>query len=541
MISAKFLGSCALPARLLTCRKANLVTKSRDCPGCSGRYVKAGRIAFVSAVLMSIALEAQAVDIDVPAGDSRAFLAAISEANASPDLSIIRLNGGSDYLLNLSRDAPEPVSTGIIIQGNNAHIVGAGEESYGPLFRISNQGALELSDLTIRGFRGTASASVQDGSLIRNAGVLHARHISIEHIGIQSEGVALSGVFTNYGRAELAQVRVADITVDSTDRHFVTIALYNRGAARLENVLIVDGNGGDPESVGPRGAYIQNVGFSSLDLRFSSLILQSEPAGGAPPFLAILDSLAGFSGKPETSVSGSMFVGTDCSYSDLAVSGGHNLFTSPSCDLNGSSDLLGVSPGKLQFLAGRDGGIEILLPPNSPALDGITNSTFACPGSDAVGNFRPQDGNHDGVARCDIGAFENKAGEPLQSGGINGLYHDPHATHRYLYVLETNYTTLVVWNTFDRDGNQLWVYGVGDLFNNGRSVVADAYINTSGGFLPNGEADDDVDHWGVIRLDLSSCTEGRVTYQSDLPEYGSGEFSVVRLAYSKQIGCVDSE
>jgi len=129
----------------------------------------------------------------------------------------------------------------------------------------------------------------------------------------------------------------------------------------------------------------------------------------------------------------------------------------------------------------------------------------------------------------------------LSEGGINGLYHDPQAPHRYLYVLETDYTTLVVWNTFDPEGNQLWVYGVGDRLNDGQSVVADTYINTSGGFLPNGEADDDVDRWGVIRVDMSSCTEARVTYQSDLPEFGSGEFSVVRLAYSKQIGCVDSE
>lgn len=129
----------------------------------------------------------------------------------------------------------------------------------------------------------------------------------------------------------------------------------------------------------------------------------------------------------------------------------------------------------------------------------------------------------------------------LSEGGINGLYHDLQAPHRYLYVLETDYTTLVVWNTFDLEGNQLWVYGVGDLLNGGSSVVAETYINTSGGFLPNGEADDDVERWGLIRVDLLSCTEGRVTYQSDLPGFGSGEFSVVRLAYSKQIGCVDSE
>lgn len=129
----------------------------------------------------------------------------------------------------------------------------------------------------------------------------------------------------------------------------------------------------------------------------------------------------------------------------------------------------------------------------------------------------------------------------MSDGGINGLYHDLQAPHRYLYVLETDYTTLVVWNTFDPEGNQLWVYGVGDLSNDGSTVVAETYINTSGGFLPNGEADDDVEPWGFIRVDLVSCLEGTVTYHSDLPEFGSGQFSIVRLANAKQVGCVDSE
>jgi len=129
----------------------------------------------------------------------------------------------------------------------------------------------------------------------------------------------------------------------------------------------------------------------------------------------------------------------------------------------------------------------------------------------------------------------------LSDGGINGLYHDVQAPHRYFYVLETDYTTLVVWNTFDSKGKQRWIYGVGDLLNNGSSVVAEAFINTSGGFLPNGEADDDVEPWGLIRLDLQSCTEGTVTFRRNVPGAGLGRFSVVRLAYSKQIGCVHSE
>jgi hypothetical protein len=49
------------------------------------------------------------------------------------------------------------------------------------------------------------------------------------------------------------------------------------------------------------------------------------------------------------------------------------------------------------------------------------------------------------------------------------------------------------------------------------------------------------EHWGQLRVDLSSCMEGTVTYQSELPEFGYGQFPVRRLAYSKQIGCVNTE
>ena len=129
----------------------------------------------------------------------------------------------------------------------------------------------------------------------------------------------------------------------------------------------------------------------------------------------------------------------------------------------------------------------------------------------------------------------------LAEGGITGLYFNPAADGSYISVLETNYNTLVIWNTFDDDGNQLWVYGVGDLLNNGSTVVADTYINRSVGFLPNGEVDAEAEPWGQLRLDLTSCTEGTFTYHSDLPEFDSGQFPIVRLAYSKQIGCDDSQ
>ena len=127
----------------------------------------------------------------------------------------------------------------------------------------------------------------------------------------------------------------------------------------------------------------------------------------------------------------------------------------------------------------------------------------------------------------------------LSDGGINGLYYNPEADGHYLYVLETDFTTLVVWTTFDRDGNQAWVFGTGEL-KNGRSVVTDAYINRNEGVSETGEiTGSEAEHWGRIEVNMTSCLEGSVAFNSDLPGFGSGEFYIERLAYVKQLDCAE--
>lgn len=145
------------------------------------------------------------------------------------------------------------------------------------------------------------------------------------------------------------------------------------------------------------------------------------------------------------------------------------------------------------------------------------------------------------AAESSFSVAEVSADVSLSPGGINGFYYNPSADGHYVYVLETDFTTLLVWNTFDSEGNHAWVFGTGKL-NNGISVVADTYINRSDGYsAATGPVGLATEHWGWIQVELTSCWDGIVRYQSELPEFGSGQFPIRRLAFAKQIGCAEAD
>lgn len=96
----------------------------------------------------------------------------------------------------------------------------------------------------------------------------------------------------------------------------------------------------------------------------------------------------------------------DCSGS--IRSAGHNLSSDGTCGLAEPGDLENAGP-KLAPLADNGGPTQTHnLLAESPAIDAADNA--ACPTMDQRGVGRPVDGNSDGVAVCDIGAYEAAAG-----------------------------------------------------------------------------------------------------------------------------------
>ena len=89
----------------------------------------------------------------------------------------------------------------------------------------------------------------------------------------------------------------------------------------------------------------------------------------------------------------------------LVISGGNNVDQDGSFGLAGAGDQNGVNPllGPLQNNGGGTRLTHALLG-GSPAID--AGGAAVCPGTDERGVGRPQDGNGDGTAVCDIGAVE---------------------------------------------------------------------------------------------------------------------------------------
>ena len=91
-----------------------------------------------------------------------------------------------------------------------------------------------------------------------------------------------------------------------------------------------------------------------------------------------------------------------------AAQSGNNLESGSSCGFTAPGDLMNTDP--LLGALASDGTLPLL--PGSPAIDAGDSTPAICPNHDQRGVARPQDGNGDGTAACDIGAYEKAAPTP---------------------------------------------------------------------------------------------------------------------------------
>lgn len=129
-------------------------------------------------------------------------------------------------------------------------------------------------------------------------------------------------------------------------------------------------------------------------------------------------------------------------------------------------------------------------------------------------------------------------GQPIMEyAGQSGSWYDPsHVGEGYTLHWLSNNRAVLIWFTYDSEGEQYWMTGVGEK--EGDQIVFPSLESTRGPvFGPDYDADQigSVD-WGQLVLGLD-CDDGVAVYESNIAGFGSGELDLVRLSSLSQPNC----
>ncbi len=96
---------------------------------------------------------------------------------------------------------------------------------------------------------------------------------------------------------------------------------------------------------------------------------------------------------------------------------------------------------------------------------------------------------------------------------------------------------MVQWFTYDDKGNQFWIQGVGSI--DGKTITVKEAFFTRGTAYGSGFDPDDVERvdWGTVTIVFDSCTRGSASYESLLPEFGSGTQDLRRITSLDGLAC----
>lgn len=498
-------------------------------------------------LLTSITASAQVATekwVTIPAGDLAALRQVMLEASNRDPNFLTRIDTSGSFEFTGSVNGLPEIRSHVIIKGHNDPItfVGAGED-FANLIMVQADGWLQLQNVDVKDFSLGLDQTLRetriDQSLIINHGILELEEVQIDSLVAFSYTQRWIKIDQQYApiikNSDSGQLYLNQVSILDSGTNLDGGIIFNDGNVDMQNTQVYFSKDGDAQR--GDGAPFRNNGYMSMKnismFRYSNN--GTVPVRSAP--------------EAETYMSNSIvsgFAGMSC----LITSLGHNLIEFPQCNFHVEGDIISQPVG-LSWRPVEVGPFgtwnhqdlqpiltHALVPfATSPAVDSIEPEL--CPTGHLLHyEGRSTDGNADGIAKCDMGAVEL---QPVQlgNGGINGVYFNPDADGHYISIIDNPYNTLIMWNSFDQDGNQYFVHGTGELVQ-GRSLIADAYINVDGSTSPGGEIVPAQElHWGTLEVDMISCNEGTLAFSSDFPEVGSGQVRMKRVVYVKQLGCVD--
>jgi len=454
------------------------------------------RVGLLFLVLAFSATIAHAAPVRIADGDCAGLHAALASANSKSTILLAR--GGHYPVCDLS------LNTGTVeIDGQGATFQFlSGTVAKGATLTIRNASITSPPDgLTPPGASFCDSALVGLGGPIQsNAALCNDGALTFEEVSIHDLALSQTCI------PSMAFVCEVNLLIDSKGELLlrnVTVADSNLVAGHYTNALLVQSDG---------ALEIYNVTLANVDIYGPAISSAST---------TVANSIFSSNGRPL------------CNLTGPATSLGGNVATEASCGLDaGNGDH--IVPNLQLGAFGDHGGLvpTQALTYFSPARTvGVAQN---CEAVDARGYTRARGG-------CDAGAYEYNGGSNAVTGnGINGSFYDAAANGHYVWIERVHDTgdILVTWLTFDRNGRQAWVAGVGSLA--GNRLHVDMAQNIGGVLQPGGPPTGSTTRpWGSVDIDLTSCLLAQFAYHSTLPEFGSGQFPLDRLTVVSDLGCSD--
>jgi len=387
---------------------------------------------------------AAAAVFNIPAGDVPALIHAIEQSNAMPDADTIILAAGV-YILTAVHNSSLDGANGLPIITSPIEMIGVSPDvsviqrslSAAPfrILSVAPTGTLVLKKIEVSRGNTCPPGSVgpfrcflgADGGGISNAGSTELINCVIAENGAANGGgidnrgtmtVIGTSIFINValfssggGLSNNGRISVIDSSFESNHAQFNGGAIFSEGELSLINSTLT-------RNVAERSGSIESFGEMAM---LNTTVSGNSNASGGSLFAGnstiINSTISHNSGGLSTdsrpqfrdtvNIKNTIFANNtdgNCVFPILSL--GHNLDSDGTCNLTGPGDLSGIDPA-LGPLQNNGGPIEThALLPGSPAIDAGDPNDAWCVQSDARGILRPQDGNGDGVNRCDIGALE---------------------------------------------------------------------------------------------------------------------------------------
>jgi len=328
------------------------------------------------------------------AGGKCTLRAAVQQANALAGHDTIMLPAGT-YTLTISGLCEDGAATGDLDITDDLTITGAGAATTiidgGGIDRVFDVWApLSVSGVTIRnGNPGTMLCP--SGQQPLGGGIYSAA-------GMSTTSVALTNVIVTGNTA----------THGGGIENDLGSTLVMSGVTVSGNMASVAGGGIENEAGAP-GATLTNVTVSGNTAGTGAGV--SNDGNLTLSFVTISGNSLDGSGDHtiRNTILANSASGTNCSGGGTLLAEDHNLDSGSTCGFTDPTDLINTNPdlGPLQDNGGPT--FTHALAAGSPAID-AGSGDCPPPATDQRGVARPVDGNGDGSASCDIGAFEFQPG-----------------------------------------------------------------------------------------------------------------------------------